>query len=150
MPTISNVQLTLTTTSSSGGDQVKIKVQYDAAFNTFERNLVDLGLHYHSHVTIHDFDGGDTPGAQILDFTPDNRKDLTPKVGTGTVTTSYTETVTVTRSSLQVDPANDDVELKAFVRVHANEWFDEFTPGRELTAQLYPEDAVSAQAVLAA
>lgn len=150
MPTISNVRLTTNTFSGSGGDKVKIKVQYEVAFNTFERNLVDLGLHYHSHVTIHDFDGGETPGDQILDFTPDSRQVLTPTVGTGTVTTSYTETVTVDRATLQVDPANDDVELKAFVRVHASEWFDAFTPGRELTAQLYPEDAVSAQAVLPA
>jgi hypothetical protein len=150
MPTVSNVELTLTTISSGGADQVKIKVQYDVEFTTFERQLVDLGLTYHTHVTIHDFDGGATPGDQILDFSPSDRKVITPTVGTGRVSQTYKENTTVTRSSLQVDPAGDEVELKAFVRVHANEWFDEFSPGSEPGAQEYPDDAVSTQVVLTA
>jgi hypothetical protein len=149
MPTVSNVDLTLTTISSGGADQVKIKVQYDVEFNSFERQLVGLGMTYHTHVTIHDFDGGDTPGTQILDFNSDNRNVITPTVGNGKVSKTHTETVTVTRNSLQVDPAGDDVELKAFVRVHANELFDEFTPGYKPGAQEYPDDAVSAQVILA-
>ena len=66
MPTVSNVNLTLTTVDTD----VTIRVTYDVEFNTFERKLTDLGLSYDTHVTIHDFDGGDTPGAQILDFYP--------------------------------------------------------------------------------
>ena len=82
MPTVSNVVLTLTTVSSGGADQVKIKVEYDVEFSTFERQLVALGLSYDTHVTIHDFDGGDTPGDQILDFYP-GRTVLGVTVGTG-------------------------------------------------------------------
>ena len=149
MPTVSNVVLTLTTVSSGGADQVKIKVEYDVEFSTFERQLVALGLSYDTHVTIHDFDGGDTPGDQILDFYP-GRTVLGVTVGTGTQKlTGIKDTRTVSRTSLQVDPTGDDVELKAFVRVHANGWIEEFTPGTEPGAQLYPDDAVSPQVVLA-
>lgn len=149
MPTVSNVELTLTTINQNGVDSVKITVEYDLGFNTFERQLVGLGLSYDTHVTIHDFDGGDTPGAQILDFYPD-RYVPNVTVGNGTQPFHHKESRTVSRSSLQVDPAGDDVELKAFVRVHANGWIEEFTPGYEHGDQEYPDDAVSAQGVLAA
>ena len=66
MPTVSNVDLTLTTVDQN----VTIRVTYDVEFNKFERQLTGLGLSYDTHVTIHDYDGGDTPGAQILDFYP--------------------------------------------------------------------------------
>jgi hypothetical protein len=132
MPTVSNVNLTLTTVNT----QVTIRVTYDVEFNTFERKLTDLGLSYDTHVTIHDYDGGDTPGAEILDFYP-GRYVLPVTSGTGTRTWSGDESRTVSRTFLQVDPVGNDDELKAVVRVHANQWLDLFT-----------EDVVSAQKVL--
>ncbi|HET9646660.1 MAG TPA: hypothetical protein VFP34_00320 [Microlunatus sp.] len=132
MPTVSNVNLTLTTVD----DQVTIRVTYDVEFNKFERQLVGLGLTYDTHVTIHDFDGGDTPGAQVLDFYP-GRYVLPVTVGNGSQTLSGNESRTVSRASLQVDPVGNDDELKAAVRVHANQWIEEFT-----------EDVVSDEEIL--
>jgi hypothetical protein len=74
---------------------------------------------------------------------------LAVTVGNGRQKLHGSDSRTVTRSSLQVDPAGDDVELKAFVRVHANGWLEEFTPGYQPGAQEYPAEAVSAQVVLA-
>ena len=132
MPTVSNVNLTLTTVNT----QVTIRVTYDVEFTTFERKLTDLGLSYDTHVTIHDFDGGDTPGVEILDFYP-GRYVLPVTSGTGTRTWSGDESRTVSRTFLQVDPVGNDDELKAVVRVHANQWLDSFT-----------EDVVSDQKIL--
>jgi len=132
MPTVSNVSLTLTTVNT----QVTISVTYDVEFTTFERKLTDLGLSYDTHVTIHDFDGGDTPGAEILDFHP-GRYVLPVTSGTGTRTWSGDEVRTVSRTFLQVDPVGNDDELKAVVRVHANQWLDRYT-----------EDVVSDQKIL--
>lgn len=132
MPTVSNVNLTLTTVDT----QVTIRVTYDVEFNTFERKLTDLGLSYDTHVTIHDFDGGDTPGAEILDFYP-GRYVVPVTSGNGSRTWHGDESRTVSRSSLQVDPVGNDDELKAVVRVHANQWLDLFT-----------EDVVSDQEIL--
>ena len=47
------------------------------------------------------------------------------------------ESRTVSRASLQVDPVGNDDELKAAVRVHANQWLDTFT-----------EDVVSDEEIL--
>ena len=104
MPTVSNVNLTLTTVDAN--------------------------------VTIHDYDGGDTPGAQVLDFYP-NRNVLAVTVGNGSQVLHESESRTVSRASLQVDPVGNDDELKAVVRVHANQWLDTFT-----------EDVVSDQEIL--
>jgi hypothetical protein len=132
MPTVSNVNLTLTTVD----DNVTVRVDYDVEFNKFERQLSGLGLSYDTHVTIHDFDGGDTPGAQVLDFSP-GRTVLPVTVGNGTQSLHGSDSRTVSRSSLDVDPNGNDDELKAVVRVHANQWLEEFT-----------EDAVSDEEIL--
>lgn len=132
MPTVSNVNLILTTVDT----RVTIRVTYDVEFTTFERKLTELGLSYDTHVTIHDFDGGDTPGAQVLDFYP-ARRVIPVASGTGNWTWSGDESRTVARSSLQADAGANDDELKAVVRVHANQWLDLFTA-----------DEVSAQKVL--
>ena len=133
MPTVSNVNLTLTTVNT----QVTIRVTYDVEFTTFERKLTDLGLSYDTHVTIHDFDGGDTPGAEILDFYP-GRYVLPVTSGTGSQDlVRGTSPGRCPGRSLQVDPVGNDDELKAVVRVHANQWLDSFT-----------EDAVSDQEIL--
>ena len=132
MPTVSNVNLTLTTVDAN----VTIRVNYDVEFNKFERQLTGLGLSYDTHVTIHDYDGGDTPGAQVLDFYP-NRNVLAVTVGNGSQVLHESESRTVSRASLQVDPVGNDDELKAAVRVHANQWLDTFT-----------EDVVSDQEIL--
>lgn len=124
MPTVSNVNLTLTTVD----DRVTIRVRYDVEFTTFERQLTGLGLSYDTHVTIHDFDGGNDPGAQVLDFSP-GRYTLPVSAGNGSQTLPGDEQRTVSRSSLQVDPAGNDDELKAVVVVHANQWLDEYTEG---------------------
>jgi hypothetical protein len=65
-PTVSNVNLTLTTVD----DNVTIKVDYEVEFDKFERQLSGLGLSYDTHVTIYHFDEGTGPGDQILDFNP--------------------------------------------------------------------------------
>ena len=122
MPTVSNVNLILTTV----GDNVTIRVDYDVELNKFERQLSGLGLTYHTHVRIFDFDGGDTPGAVVLDFFP-GRNELAVTVGNGNQVLHESDSRTVTRASLQVDPGSNNDELKAGVRVHANEMFEAFT-----------------------
>ena len=64
MPTVKNVNLTL---SDSGG-QVRATVTYDVDVTPFERQLVGLGAEYHSHIVLHDFDGGDGVGAALAEF----------------------------------------------------------------------------------
>lgn len=134
MPVVSNVNLTLRT--SSNNNDVDVEVEYDVTFNTFERRLSGLGLNYHSHTTVHDFDGGDTPGAVVLDFfdaDDPHRFAVTDGVG-DQVFANERESRRVSRASLQVDPVGNDDEFKANVRVHANEMFEAFTRD-EISAQ---------------
>ena len=132
MPTVSNINLILTTT----GSNVEVRVDYDVTFTKFERQLVTLGLSYDTHVTIHDFDGGSGPGAEIFEFYP-GRNVLAVTAGNGDQVLHESESRTVSRASLQVDTGGDEDELKANIRVHANGWLEEFTA-----------DAISAQKIL--
>ena len=122
MPTVSDVNLSLTTS----GNSVVIQVDYDVSFNTFERQLTTLGLSYDSHIIIRDFDGGDSPGSVILEF--EDRDTLPVIAGNGTQhITNRSQSKTVSRSDLQVDPNGDADEIKATVLIHANQWLDEYT-----------------------
>ncbi len=79
MPTISTATLSLTDI----GVGIVVQVRYTATFNRFDRQLSALGKTWHSHVTIHDFDGGADSGDVILDFgAPDDRERFAVTVGT--------------------------------------------------------------------
>lgn len=131
MPTITNPNLTL---SESDG-RVTIEVEYDATASAFERQLVGLGLDYHTHVAVFDFDGGDTLGAMLVDFP---REDIPFTAGAGEqVLRNRVERLTVDRADLKGDPANNDDELKARIKVHA--------PG----LLEFTEDVISDQEILA-
>lgn len=123
MPEVSDVNLSLTTV----GNNVTVQVDYDVSFNTFERKLTDLGLTYDSHIIIHDFDGGGTPGAVIFEFDPRDTLPVTSGNGTQTIN-NRSQSQTVARSLLQVDSGGDEDEIKATVLIHANQWLDEYSP----------------------
>jgi hypothetical protein len=131
MPTVTNPNLTLT--ESEG--RVTIRVRYDTEFSGFERQLVGLGLEYHSHIAIHDFDGGDVLGAALVEF-PHSTFPVT--VGTASQSIARDQSVTVNRSELKGDPANNDDELKARIRVHTNDapvpFTDEVVSEQEILA----------------
>jgi hypothetical protein len=131
MPTVTNPNLTLT--ESEG--QVTIRVRYDAEFSEFERQLVGLGAEYHSHIGIHDFDGGTDLGTELVDFP---RSTFPITVGSGPQVFHRDQSVTVGRSELKGDPANNDDELKARIRVHTEDAQVAFTP-----------DVISEQEILA-
>jgi hypothetical protein len=122
MPTVSDVNLSLT---QKDGDLVEIQVDYDVEFNTFDRKLTTLGLTYDSHIIIRDYDGGGSPGSVILEF---DRDTLPVTAGNGTQPiTNRSQSQTVARSVLQVDPNGDADEIKATVLIHANQWLDEYS-----------------------
>ena len=114
MPTVTNPNLILT---DSGG-RVTIRVLYDAEFSGFERQLVGLGAEYHSHVAIHDFDGGDALGATLVEF--DNQT-YPVTVGSGSQVFHRDQSKIVARSELKGDPVENDDELKARIRIHTND-----------------------------
>jgi len=123
VPTVTDVNLSLTQTD---GDLVVIQVDYDVSFNKFERQLTSLGLTYDSHIIIRDYDGGDSAGSVILEFEDRDTLPVTP----GNSIQSFTnrsQSKTVARSALQVDPNGDEDEIKATVLIHANQWLDEYT-----------------------
>jgi hypothetical protein len=123
VPTVSDVNLSLTQTD---GDLVQIQVDYDVTFNKFERQLTTLGLTYDSHIIIRDYDGGDSAGSVILEFDDRDTLPVTPGNSTQTIS-NRSQSKTVARSTLQVDPNGDADEIKATVLIHANQWLDEYT-----------------------
>jgi hypothetical protein len=126
MPTVSTPNLTVI----EDGVLVVIQVSYTATFNHFDRQLSGLGKTWHSHVTVHDFDGGDDIGRQILDFgAPDDREGFAVTVGTNDQLISKTEQITVIDRSVLVLDSDGRNELKAQVRLHSPETVVEFTPG---------------------
>jgi hypothetical protein len=131
MPTVTNPNLTLT--ESEG--RVTVRVRYTATFTPFERQLVGLGASYHSHITIHDFDGGDALGAGLVDF-PTSSFPVT--VGSGEQVIARDQSMTVDRGELKGDPENNDDELKARIRIH--------NPDAQVP---FTEDVISDQEVLA-
>ena len=120
MPTVSTPNLTLT--ESEG--RVTIRVRYTATFNRFDRQLSALGKTWHSHVTVHDFDGGSSIGAQLVDFLP--RHGFPVTVGTTDQALAGDESFTVDRDLLRADTDGTD-ELKANVRIHSEQTVEAFT-----------------------
>ncbi len=120
MPTVSTPNLTLT--ESEG--RVTIRVRYTATFNKFDRQLSGLGKTWHSHITVHDFDGGSDVGAQLVDFTP--RHGFPVTVGNSDQALPGDESFTVNRDVLRGDTDGTD-ELKANVRIHSEQTVEEFT-----------------------
>ena len=126
MPTVSTPNLTLI----EDGVVVVIQVSYTATFNHFDRQLSGLGKTWHSHVTVHDFDGGDDIGRQILDFgAPDDREGFAVTVGTTDQLISKNEQITVIDRSVLLVDSDGRNELKAQVRLHSQQTVVEFTPG---------------------
>ncbi|MDN5762853.1 MAG: hypothetical protein L0H41_11105 [Microlunatus sp.] len=121
MPEITNTNLTLT---ESGG-VVTIDVEYDASCTAFESELVGLGLRYHTHVAIVDWDGVSNPAATLVEFP----RHTIPFVAGGGAQTlrNHVETQDFLRAELKGDPVNNDDELKAHIKVHAPALV-EFTP----------------------
>ena len=82
MPTVTNPNLTLT--ESEG--RVTIRVRADVTFSSVERQFSGLGMDWHPHITVHDFDGPRTdPGAQLFEFLTgtDRLADFAVTVGSG-------------------------------------------------------------------
>ena len=126
MPTVSTPNLTL----DDIGFGVVVQVSYTATFNHFDRQLSGLGKTWHSHVTLHDFDGGDDIGRQILDFgAPDDREGFAVTVGTTDQPIEKIERMTVLDRSLLLVDSDGRNELKAQVRLHSPQTIVEFTPG---------------------
>src|SRR3712207_4135254 len=101
MATITDPNLTLT--ESEG--RVTIRVRYDATFTPFERQLAGLGARWHSHVAIHDFDGGDALGGVLVELP---RSSFPVTVGPGNQVIARDESTTVDRDELKGDPADND------------------------------------------
>lgn len=136
MPTLSTPTLTLT--EVGGGLGVLVQVRYTATFHPFDRQLSGLGKTWHSHVTLHDFDGGDELGAVVLDFgAPDDRERFAVTVGTTDQAITKTEQVTVLNRAVLLVDADGVNELKAQVRLHSPETVVEFTPGAVSAQQVY-------------
>lgn len=121
MPTVNVPNLTLTETEG----QVTARVRYTVTFNRFDRQLSALGKNWHPHVTLHDYDGGDDVGAQLVDFLP--RVSFPVTVGTTDQAIPRDESFTVDRDVLRGDTDGTD-ELKAKVRIHSEQTVEPYTP----------------------
>jgi hypothetical protein len=137
MPTVSTPNLTLTETTFGGGVAVLVEVSYTATFHRFDRQLSGLGKTWHSHVTLHDYDGGDI-GEEILDLaTPTSREGFAVTVGTTDQRIAKTESIVVLNRSLLAVDADGVNELKAQVRLHSPETVVEFTPAVVSDQEVY-------------
>jgi hypothetical protein len=126
VPTVSTPNLTVI----KDGVLVVIQVSYRATFNHFDRQLAPLGKTWHSHVTLHDFDGGDDIGRQILDFGDSgDREGFAVSVGTTDEVFEKNEQITVIDRGLLLVDLDGVNELKAQVRLHSQQTVVEFTPG---------------------
>ncbi len=119
MPTVTNPNLTLT--ESEG--RVTIRVRGDVTFSSFERQLAGLGQRWHPHITVHDFDGGDGVGVQLFEFLSgsDRLGNFAVTTGSGSQTLPLDEERNIDRDDLKGDPAGNDDELKAKIRVHTGD-----------------------------
>lgn len=112
MPTTSNRNLTLTTT----GDQVNIRVEYDAVFTQFERFLAENGLVFQERIRILGVDPpGSTIGIILITFVI-GPMPVTP--GAGSQTIHRDRNINVTRASLQEDAGLGDAdEIRASIEI---------------------------------
>lgn len=125
MPTVSTPNLTLI----EDGPLVVIQVSYTVTFNHFDRELSGLGKTWHSHTTLHDFDGGDDAGRQIIDFGDiGDRESFAVTVGTADMQFPKTEQITVIDRSVLLVDSDGRNELKAQVTLHSPQTVVEFTP----------------------
>lgn len=112
MPTISSVNLTLTTV----GPDVTINVKYQVVFTPFERHLAGLGLIFRERIAVLGIDPpGSFTGTLLTNFPSPN---LPVTDGNVPQTITRNETVTRTRASLQEDPFDAD-EIRARIRIGA-------------------------------
>jgi len=115
MPTTNNRQLTLTTV----GTNVTIGVTYNAVFSVFERHLAGLGLVFRERIAVIGVDPpGATTGTVLANFPSPN---LAVTDGAVAQTIARNVSMTVTRASLQEDPAVGDAdEIRCRIRIEAN------------------------------
>jgi hypothetical protein len=137
MPTVTNPNLTLT--ESEG--RVTIRVRADVTYSPFERQLAGLGQDWHPHITVHDFDGGDGVGAELFEFLngTDRLDDFAVTVGSGVQVLPLDEERTVDREVLKGDPANNDDEIKAKIRIHSNDTQVVFTSDVLTDQEILPD-----------
>jgi hypothetical protein len=124
MPTVENANLELITVNGN----VTIRVTYDVRFTPFERQLADLGLRYHSHITAHGMDpAGSLTGPNLVGVIFPT---LNFPVTAGTVdqVLPRDESQTVIRALLQEDPnVGDADEIRCKIRIHSVGIPPEFT-----------------------
>ena len=132
MPTVTDPILTVTVENNA---RVTLRVRYTARFTPFERQLVGLGAEYHSHIAIHDFDGGDTLGVSLVEF---DNEPFPITVGSGEQVFNRDQSKIVPRVEVKGDPAGNDDELKARIRIHSTDAQVAFT-----------EEVISDQKILA-
>jgi hypothetical protein len=134
MPTVSRPNLTI----EEDGPVVRIQVSYTATFSPWDRQLSGLGKTWHSHCTLHDYDGGDDIGRQILDFrNPDDREQFAVTVGTTDQRIPKVEEIfSINGRALLVDLDGTN-ELKAQVTLHSPETVEEFTPNAISDQEVY-------------
>jgi hypothetical protein len=120
MPSISATTLTLTTVNLD----TTINVTYNATYTPFERQLAGLGMTFHEHIDVEGVDGA--VGTTITTFPLANHA---VTVGAANQVIARNVSKTVTRASLQEDPAaGDNDEIRAKIRIHAIGLPPEFTP----------------------
>jgi hypothetical protein len=111
MPTITSPNLTLTTVNND----VTINVTFIATFTSFERQLAGLGMIFDWHI---DILGVDANGHSVLTSFPSTI--LPVSVGVGPQPIPVNVSKTVTRASLQEDPAvGDNDEIGCNIRIHS-------------------------------
>jgi hypothetical protein len=123
MPEVLNPTLTLTTVNSD----TTIDVTFDVEFSEFERNLAADGMGFHQHIDVIGVDpAGSTTGTVLASFPS---RSIAVSQGAGSLTIPRTASLTVTRASLQEDPAaGDSDEIRCKIRIHSVGLPPTFTP----------------------
>ena len=104
MPTTNNRNFTLTTVDSN----VTVNVTYNVVFTAFERHLAGLGMAFQERIRVLGVDpAGSTTGTVLHSFPVQN---LPVTDGSGTQTITRNRSISVSRASLQEDPAAGDAD----------------------------------------
>jgi hypothetical protein len=114
MPTITDANLTLTTTD----DRTTINVKYNVVFSVLERRLAGLGLIFRERIRVIGVDPpGSTTGTTLHNFPAPNL----PVTDGGTPQTlARDQSMTVSRASLQEDSGlGDNDEIRCRIRIAA-------------------------------
>ena len=129
MPSTNNRQLTLTTVN----DNVTVNVTYNAVFTEFERHLCRLGLAFRERIAVIGVDEAGPSAAEVLVNFPSPNFTVTD--GTGSLTIARNVSMTVPRSTLQDDEADED-EIRCRIRIETIGFPPEVTSDRFTTEQV--------------